>query len=399
MKASFRTLASCTLLGLALTACTDDTDTFSLQEAQVPLAPVIRYAEGGVTDGFIVVLKATTKRDVATGDFSKAQQASRSEAVATLRQHAIPEDKLDEVYSTALHGFSARLSSDEVDRLRQDPAVDYIEQDQIISLVLPTAKPGGGGGGSASQTVPYGITRVNGGVSGVGAGRAYIIDSGIDLDHEDLNVNVGLSRSFLNRGGPDDENGHGTHVAGTVAAKDNGVGVIGVAAGAEVVAVRVLDRRGSGSNSGVIAGVDYVAATASSGDVANMSLGGGISTALDAAVVAASKTCPFVLAAGNSSADASTSSPARVNGAGVYTISAMDINDNFASFSNYGAGVDYCAPGVSVLSTYKGGGYATLSGTSMASPHAAGVVLLGSFSTDGTVNNDPDGQPDRIIVH
>jgi subtilisin family serine protease len=159
----------------------------------------------------------------------------------------------------------------------------------------------------------------------------------------------------------------------------------------------VLDRRGSGSTSGVIAGVDYVAANASSSDVANMSLGGGISTSLDEAVLNASAHLRFVLAAGNESDDADSHSPARVNGPNVYTISAMDINDNWAYFSNYGPSVDYCAPGYSIQSTYKNGGYATLSGTSMAAPHVCGLLLLtNNLSTDGFVNNDPDGDPDPI---
>jgi subtilisin family serine protease len=159
----------------------------------------------------------------------------------------------------------------------------------------------------------------------------------------------------------------------------------------------VLDRRGSGSNSGVIAGVDYVAANAGSGDVANMSLGGGISTALDNAVIAASARCIFVLAAGNSSTDASTSSPARADGPNIYTISAMDSSDTWAYFSNYGDDVEYCAPGVAVFSTWKDGGYNTISGTSMAAPHAAGVLLLGNVFSDGQVSGDPDTSPDPII--
>jgi subtilisin family serine protease len=209
---------------------------------------------------------------------------------------------------------------------------------------------------------------------------------------------VANSVSYV-RGDADDQNGHGTHVAGTIAAMDNAIGSRGVAPGAKVVAVRVLDRRGSGSTSGVIAGVDYVAGAAGSNDVANMSLGGGVSSSLDNAVIAASATCAFVLAAGNESDDADNHSPARANGNNIYTISAMDDNDNFAYFSNYGSGVDYCAPGVSIFSTWKGGGYNTISGTSMAAPHAAGVILLGNFRTDGTVNNDPDGNADSIIVH
>ena len=132
-----------------------------------------------------------------------------------------------------------------------------------------------------------------------------------------------------------------------------------------------------------------------------MSLGGPVSQALDDAVsAAASKGVKFVLAAGNESTNANNSSPARVNGANIYTISAMNSSDSWASFSNYGnPPVDYAAPGVSIKSTWKGGGYNTISGTSMASPHAAGVLLLGAARTDGTVKNDPDGNPDQIIVH
>ncbi|NQU52743.1 MAG: S8 family serine peptidase, partial [Bacteroidetes bacterium] len=132
-------------------------------------------------------------------------------------------------------------------------------------------------------------------------------------------------------------------------------------------------------------------------DVANMSLGGGVSTTLDDAVVAASASCPFVLAAGNESDDADNHSPARAEGANIYTISAMDINDNWAYFSNYGTHVDYCAPGYSIYSCYKGGGYTTMSGTSMAAPHAAGVLLMGVPQTSGYVNGDKDNNPDPII--
>jgi subtilisin family serine protease len=131
-----------------------------------------------------------------------------------------------------------------------------------------------------------------------------------------------------------------------------------------------------------------------------MSLGGGVSTALDNAVIAASNPVKFVLAAGNESDNANNHSPARANGSHVYTISAMNSSNNWASFSNYGnPPIDYCAPGVAVFSTWKDGGYNTISGTSMAAPHAAGVLLLGNARTDGTVNGDPDGNADAIIVH
>jgi subtilisin family serine protease len=199
---------------------------------------------------------------------------------------------------------------------------------------------------------------------------------------------------------PNDDNGHGSHVAGTIAAKNNTIGVIGVAAGALVVPVKVLDSRGNGTTSGVISGINYVLANGKAGDVANMSLGGGVSTALDDAVLKASSVVKFALAAGNETDNASNHSPARVNGPNIYTISAMGTGDLWASFSNYGnPPVDYCAPGVSILSTYKGGGYATLSGTSMATPHVAGLLLLGNIVKNGNVLNDPDGVPDAIAHH
>jgi subtilisin family serine protease len=304
----------------------------------------------------------------------------------------------DLVYSNALQGFSMEASLEEAERLARDPRVRSIEPDRVVILAHDVEAEGKPAPSQPSQATPWGITRVGGAGDGTGK-TAWVIDSGIQLNHPDLNVDVARSRTFL--GGnttPDDQNGHGTHVAGTIAAKNDGVGVVGVAAGAQVVAVRVLDRRGSGSYSGVIAGVDYVAANGAAGDVANMSLGGPVSAALDAAVLSASANVKFALAAGNESDNANNHSPARVNGANIYTISATDINDAFASFSNYGAPVDFAEPGVSIRSTYKGGSYATLSGTSMASPHAAGLLLLGNIANGGTASGDPDGNPDVIGV-
>ena len=335
-------------------------------------------------------------------NYKQTQQLLKLETIQKFAKANLKEEDIKGTYGFALEGFTATLNKSQLAELKDDNRVKSIEQDLTISISPYRGKPGGGGGGTPDpQSIPYGTTRVNGGVNTAGSlNTAWVIDSGIDLDHPDLNVDVTRSISFLRKDNPNDENGHGTHVAGTIAAIDNEIGSLGVSPGSTVVAVRVLDRRGSGSISGVIAGIDYVAANGSNGDVANMSLGGGVSTTLDQAVVtAAAGGVKFVLAAGNESDDADNHSPARAEGANIYTISAMNSSDNWASFSNYGSHVDYCAPGVSVFSTWKDGGYNTISGTSMAAPHAAGVLLLGNARTDGTVNGDPDGNPDSIIVH
>lgn len=386
------------ILSVVIYGCVQD-DAFS-PSAEINLedAPVINYSTN-VLDGQYIVVFKEGKAGISGQSYDQLQAVAQDRAEQTVKGSGVNPDQIGHVYGVAIHGFSATLTQAELALLRQNPEVAYIEQDREVRLAMgPPGGGDGGGDGGGSQTVPYGTTRVNGGVSGANAGTAWIVDSGIDLDHPDLNVDAGRSAYFVGRNA-DDENGHGSHVAGTVAAIDNAIGTIGVAAGATVVAVRVLDRRGSGSNSGVIAGVNYVGGNAASGDVANMSLGGGVSTALDQAVIGASSACTFVLAAGNETDNANNHSPARANGPNVYTISAMNSSDNWASFSNFGSAVDYCAPGVSVQSTYKNGGYATLSGTSMAAPHAAGIILLGSFRTDGTVNGDPDGNADPIIVH
>jgi subtilisin family serine protease len=306
------------------------------------------------------------------------------------------------VYSVALQGFAANMAPQAVERVQAaNPNIAYCEQDQVITAppIRADAKPGGGSVQPAQET-PWGIARVGGGGAGTFA-TAWVIDSGIDLDHPDLRVDVSRSRNFVAREtSPDDLNGHGTHVAGTIAALDNSIGVIGVAPGAPVVAVRVLNRQGSGSTSGVIAGVDYVAQYGRAGDVANMSLGGGVSQSLDDAVVnAAAGGVRFALAAGNESESANLHSPGRANGPNVFTVSSFAVGDKWSYFSNYGnPPVDYAEPGSSIKSTWKDGGYNTISGTSMATPHLAGLLLTGSVRNGGNVAGDPDGNPDIIGV-
>lgn len=365
---------------------------------------VIKYQNGDIIPGkYIVTLHSTglnMRRDMS---YEAIQASMRKSSISLLSKYRIAEASIEHVYGNTIEGFSVSLSEEQAEILAKDPAVKLIEPDRYISIAQ-RGKPGGGGG-STGQTIPWGITRVGGGQTYTGNGVAFIIDSGIEANHPDLNVDLSKGFNAFTSGRDSDlsadGNGHGTHVAGTVAAINNSIGVVGVAAGATVVPVKVLDSRGSGAYSGVIAGVNHVAAVGTSNDVANMSLGGPVSQALDDAILAAASSSgvKFVLAAGNSAVDANNSSPARVNGTGIFTISAMDSNNRLASFSNFGnPPVDFAAPGVGVNSTYKGGGYASLSGTSMASPHVAGILLWGSVRSDGTISGDKDSTPDAIAV-
>lgn len=299
------------------------------------------------------------------------------------------------MFSNAIKGFSANMSATAAARLAdKNPAIAYYEPNGIVWAI---ARPGGGGG-SEGQTLPWGVNRVGGPASGSGL-HAWIIDTGIDLDHPDLNVGSGANFVTRGKNSPDDGNGHGTHVAGTVAAIDNTVDVVGVAAGATVHPVRVLDNSGSGTIDGVVAGVDYVAGNASSGDCANMSLSasGHFQSLHDAVLNAAGNGINFAIAASNDGDDANNYEPAHVEHNNVFTISAIDSSDTLTSWSNYGnPPVDFAAPGASILSTKKGGGTTTMSGTSMAAPHVCGLLLFGNPSSDGTAGGDPDGDPDPI---
>ncbi len=390
-------LALCTIVSLVFSAC-GSKPTYSVEPVSDESSALDNMKAGEqIANQYIVVFSGVGLQAANMNIDAMTQNLCTS--------IGIEPSKVMFKYYEAVKGFAAHMTSEQAARLEKDPRVRYVEQDQVVKLDPCIVVNEKAGNLQQAQTTPWGITRVGGAGNGsfsVTGRRAWIIDTGIDLTNSDLNVDVSRSKTFITSGADatsaNDRNGHGSHVSGIVAAKNNTIGVVGVAAGATVVAIKVLNGSGSGTNSGVIAGVDWVRTHASAGDVANMSLGGGVSTTLDNAVInAANAGIKFCLAAGNSSANANTSSPARANGTNIYTISAVGTNDVFAYFSNYGnPPVDYAAPGVSIYSLYKNGGTATMSGTSMASPHVAGILMLGAVSANGTATSDPDGTPDPI---
>jgi subtilisin family serine protease len=311
-----------------------------------------------------------------------------------LKKHRLAAGSKIKSFSGFNKGFYGKITAEEIERLKKDSDVAFIEPDHEIRLEQTTTTTTT----ASTQIIPWGVNRV-GKATGVGK-TAWIIDSGIQFNHPDLTVDVTRSRSFISTStSPQDFNGHGTMCAGIIAAKNNTIGVLGVASGAKVVSLRTMDANGSGLSSSVVAALNYAYMHAQPGDVVNMSLGGPASTAVDNAVIAlANKGVYVAVAAGNSSVNCLNTSPARVNHPKVYTVSAMSQGDTWASFSNFGLPVDYCAPGVNITTTTKGSTYASGNGTSFAAPHMAGLLLLkgSAIVNGGYVKNDPDGVADKI---
>lgn len=310
-----------------------------------------------------------------------------------LNANQIQGSVLEQSFAGEPGGFVAKLTEDEVARLKSDESVSLVEPDRVVALstCFTVAEP---------RLITWSVNRVG---YGDGNGKtAWIIDSGIDFNHPDLNVDVARSKSFINgKPSADDENGHGTHVAGIIGAKNNTIGILGVASGATLISLRVLDSNGEGTLSSIVQALAYVNTNAKAGDAVNMSIGEElVSPTLDQQVQnTALRGILIAVAAGNDSKPARDFSPGRVNGANIFTVSAIDSLDRFASFSNYGNDVvDAAAPGVSILSTYKNSRYAIMSGTSMAAPHVTGLLLLKgrNIINSGTAKNDPDGTPDPI---
>ncbi len=293
---------------------------------------------------------------------STIAQAAGQQIDSVLNNVGISNNSVRSKYQYALHGFAAHLTSEQIKRLQQSPIVDHISQDYRFKgisnsgvKVIKTT--------SSAQTDPWGIYRVGGPFNGTGK-KAWIIDTGVDLDHPDLNVDAANSVSFVSGESVDDQNGHGTHVAGIIAAKDNSIDVVGVAAGATVVALKACDKDGNCTIQSILNALDYVPQKASTADVINMSIGiYPADTDVDNAVINdANNGLRFTIAAANhtygQSPDANDWSPSRVNNANVWTVSAFKQGDDFAvSFtcntaygSNHGnPPVDYSEPGDEIL--------------------------------------------------
>ena len=364
----------------------------------------VRYASApdAISGSYLVVLKSDT---VGAANSLAARTAVPDRAAGLAKRYG---GSVGTVWTSALTGYSAKLSPAQARRLAADPAVAYVEQDRVVSAQATQTNPPSWGLDridqrnlplNSSYTYPNTASNV----------RAYIIDTGIRTTHTDFGGRATWGTNTVDTNNTDC-NGHGTHVAGTV-----GGTRYGVAKGVRLIAVKVLNCSGSGSTTGVVSGINWVTSNAAKPAVANMSLGGGVSSSIDNAVTnSVNSGVTYAVAAGNSSANACNYSPARA--AAAITVGSTTSSDARSSFSNYGSCVDIFAPGSSIVSAYRTSDTAssTLSGTSMASPHVAGAaaLVLGanpSYSpaqvasylttnaTTGKVTNPGSGSPNRLL--
>lgn len=382
---------------LAVAACRDASGPSS-ELRPAPVSAVNASKQAPIPGSYIITLS----EDLNDQDLDNS-------ARSLVKRH---KGALKHIYKAALKGFAvSNLSDTEVAALAQDPRVAGIEADQVMTATIMQTPVTWGLDRVDQRTLPL-SNSYSYSADGTGV-TVYIIDTGINFTHVDFEGRASKGRDYIAPGGTGtgaDCNGHGTHVSGTVAGK-----TYGIAKKAKLVAVRVLDCAGSGWTSGVIAGIDWVTANKVLPAVANMSLGGGKSLAMNAAVKRSSDAgITYAVAAGNNSADACNSSPSSEPSA--ITVGATDRNDTFASFSNRGTCVDLSAPGVGITSDWIGSTAAlnTISGTSMASPHVAGAAALylsmnpaatpaqvtsalTSNATTGVINGLPALTADRLL--
>ncbi|MVN87073.1 S8 family serine peptidase [Deinococcus sp. HMF7620] len=396
-----RTLTSALALSLLLAACGTSTVPHAPDTAAAPSAgaPLLGTSNPEAIPGQYIVVLQDDAANLTVQDAGGLISSLNLDPQGVTVQH---------LYTQTIQGFAAKLSAQNLATLQADPRVKYIEQDGLMHM-------------TATQTgATWGLDRIdqrnlplNGSYvyDATGSGlRAYIIDTGIRTTHTNFGGRAIWGTNTTGDGNNSDCQGHGTHVAGTV-----GSSTYGVAKGVTLVAVKVLNCQGSGSNSGVIAGVNWAVSNKGSATaVANMSLGGGFSQAVNDAVnSAASRNLVMVVAAGNENQNACNVSPA--SAANAITVGSTTRTDARSSFSNYGSCVDIFAPGSDITSTWNTSNTATntISGTSMASPHVAGAAVLElalganstssvtnaiiSSSTPNKVTNAGAGSPNRLL--
>ncbi|EAU91702.1 serine-type endopeptidase [Coprinopsis cinerea okayama7 len=379
--------SSCLVSAVVATPLSTNPDGVPRRSSPFTLAPVIasEHPHGTVNNSYIIMLKDGVTDQLKTNHLNFLQTLHRTDPLVSDFQG------IQKVYE-GIHGYAGHFSDSVIEQLRTLPEVDYIERDQIVRTQEFTIQ----------KSATWGLARIShrprltfgtftkylyDDVAGEGV-DVYVVDTGINIDHVEFEGRASWGKTVPQNDIDEDGNGHGSHCAGTIASRK-----YGVAKKANVIAIKVLGTNGSGTMSDVIDGVLWAAQqaakkaaaadaefaatgrTSHKGSVANMSLGGGKSQALDTAVnKAVLSGLHFAVAAGNDNRDACNYSPASAENA--ITVGASTLGDERAYFSNWGACVDVFAPGLNILSTYKGSRTATstLSGTSMASPHTAGLL-------------------------
>lgn len=352
-------------------------------------ADIIKYAN----ESYIAVFKDRQGMDKVIEEFS-----------------ANTSIRVNKRLSKVIRSISFIADKETVAELRKHDNVIFVEKNALVTTAARpnnASKPGTGDAATVVQERSYGVDRVGGPYNATGR-HAWVLDTGVDENNRDLVISSGVNmindRKGKQRNSSHDKNGHGTHIAGIIAAIDNQIDAVGVAEGATIHPVRVLDDNGIGTLDSVLAGIDYVVSNGNPGDVINLSLAtpGHYDSLHNAIVNAAAGGFLFSVAAGNSAKSASEYEPAHIEHENVYTVSAIDSADMFATFSNFNnPPVDFAAPGVAIKSLKIDGGLVSYSGTSMAAPHVAGILLVkqSSPNIDGYAVNDSDSVPDGIAHH
>lgn len=390
----FAVLVSGVVLALLCTSCEDSNGGNVPGDERNNVGP--SSVEGQIiSDEYIVHLKRSfiaPTNSYVTKDFGsrvdRAQFMNEKGAIiieqlnAFLLDQSINPKNVMAYYTAAITGFAIKLTETEFETLSNSNKIASLEYNRVNELpgyeVHSVSE-----GTPRAQVVPCGVIQAGGSADGSKKGFIWIVDSGIDLDHPDLNVQTSYSQSFIG-GTAEDNLGHGTHIAGIAAAKDNSFGVVGVAAGAPVVSLKIFDGSGASHTAAMYSALDHVLNNGFAGDVINIATGSYVGTncatasPFNAILDALSNAnIRVAMAAGNQGTDASVYQPSCVNKTDVFTVVSMDCEQVWSPFSNFGHSTcDYIATGSNVYSTYLNGGYATFSGTSMAAPHVAGIMQI-----------------------